>query len=78
MLGNLGTALTETGHPREAIVVLRRAIELAPNAALPRYALVGALAAIHDVPAARSELAFLRVVDPGAASLIGPILVETW
>ena len=78
VLGNLGTALTETGHANEAIVVLRRAIELAPHAALPRYALVGALVAVRNVPAARSELAFLRVVDPGAASLIGPILVESW
>lgn len=75
---NLGTALVEARRPQEAIVRLRRAVAQAPTMAQPRYALVGALVAAGDITEARRELAFLRVVDPGAASFAGPALLERW
>lgn len=78
ILANLGTALTETGRTAEAVEVLRRAIERSPEAPLPRYALVGALVAAGDLAGARREHAFLHVVDPGAARLIGPLVLDTW
>jgi Flp pilus assembly protein TadD len=78
ILANLGTALAETRRTEEAVRVLRRAIELSPTASVARYALVGALVDAGNLEAARRELAFLHVLDPAAASLIGPAVLQTW
>ena len=55
-----GQALLEGGHPVEAVVPLRRAVELAPNPALIQILLAQALVATNNVRMAEEAIPLLR------------------
>jgi len=62
-----GVALAHLGRRDEALVVLRRAVTLDNESPQARYAYAWALAHFGDVPAARSQQAYLHHLDPKLA-----------
>ena len=64
----LGQVLIQQGKSARAVPVLRRAVELAPDAPGPRFWLVRAYQGTGQTGQAQEELAVLRRLDPRAAA----------
>lgn len=75
---NLGTTLMANGMTTAAIDHFQRAVALRPLMPVPHGALVLAHLAAGAPERAEAELRLLRVLDPGLARDLSPVLVPDW
>ena len=70
----LGVVLFETGRYDKALVVLKQALELAPNLDEPRFNLALAELANRNKPAALEHYAFLKRTNPALAEQLHRVI----